>query len=141
MAIQTDLMNVSKCFPEDAKLKTVANNMCLACCCLEIMGIKDKNKLEIIVDEIGKGLDSECTVSWQPFFEHVSGRKVKVDFKPIKDLKELKDVKGPIPVRFDYNGDSHWVLLENQKIKYNSLEKSECVNKGKPATARIITFQ
>ena len=42
------------------------------------------------------------------------------------------------PVRFDFNGKSHWVGVENGKVAFNPLVTSVCVNKGSPATCRII---
>lgn len=127
-------------FP-DEKLKTIAKYGCCAFTALWIMGIdKELESICLVADEMGKGLDNECTVYWFDFFKHISGREIKVEFREIKKLSDLLDVKGRCAVRFDFNGKSHWVGVEKGKVVYNSLKHSVCVEKGKPTKARIITF-
>lgn len=137
---QTEAERFAKAFPECKRLLTISKYMCCASVALWIMGIDEKEHISIISDEFGKSLDEECTVYWNEFFERVAGRKINVEFKDIKKESDLKQIKGRIAVRFDYNGHSHWVGYENGKLAYNSLAYSNCVEKGKPATARIITF-
>lgn len=137
---QDDAERLSAIFPECERLNIIAKNMCCASVALWIMGIEEKSHLDIIASELGKTLEKDCTVVWQPFFEEITGRKINVEFKNISTLKDIKNIKGRIAVRCDYNGHSHWVGVENGIIKYNSKRNSNCVEKGKPATARIITY-
>lgn len=65
-------------------------------------------------------------------------KKAKVYKKDIQDLKEIKEA---CPVRFDYNGASHWVVVENGKIIFDSWKDSQSVKYGKPTTARIIEWE
>lgn len=140
MTPQTTAQRLTESFT-DEKLKIIAKFGCCAFTALWIMGIdKDMESICILADEIGKGLDEECTVKWFDFFRNVSGRDIKVGFREIRKLTDLLDVKGRCAVRFNYNGKAHWVGVENGKVVYNSLIHSVCVEKGKPTTARIITF-
>ena len=53
-------------------------------------------------------------------------------------ISVIDDIKKASPVCFEYNGRAHWVVVENGKIVFNSLENSVCVKKGKPISMRII---
>ena len=91
---------------------------------------------------VGKMMDrgviaQDCSVYWSQACEFLTGRSLKVDFA---DIKSIKGIKARTPVRFDYHGKSHWVGVENGKIKFNALEHSVCVEKGSPVTARLLTF-
>jgi hypothetical protein len=126
---------------DNEKLRVISKYGCCAFTALWIMGITDSiNAITILADEIGKGLDNECTVQWFDFFKNVSGRSIKVEFRDIKKLIDLGSVKGRCAVRYDFNGKNHWVGVENGKIAFNSLKTSQCVTLGKPTKARIITF-
>ena len=136
---QSDALELAETFT-NPKLRAIANYGCCAFVALHIIGINGLvSNLKIIGNEIGKGLDDECTVLWYKFFENVSGKKIKIEYRDIKSLEELKDVE-QCAVRFDYNGKSHWVYVSRGEITYNPLKYSLCVDKGRPATARIITF-
>lgn len=58
-----------------------------------------------------------------------------------KNINSLSEIKEATPVRYDYNGHSHWVVVENRKIVWNSLADSQCVRYGKPTTAREIKWK
>lgn len=127
-------------------VQAIAKYGCCAFTALWAVGVDpdvDSAAIEILNDAINAGvIEKDCTVKWVDFYKWLIGREIKVEFREIKSLKELKNVKtwtGRIPVRFDYNGNSHWVGVQNGEIKFNSLEHSNCVEFGKPATARIIT--
>ena len=120
----------------------VANNIdaigkygCLAMCYLYCVGIRD-NALEyirILSDCMNKGiLDKECTVlDAQKFLRYVTGKEYEVTKKQYDDLKKITE---PYPVKYSYNGRSHWVVVEKGKIVFNSLINSQCITKGKPDT-------
>jgi hypothetical protein len=138
---QSIAIELSKVFP-DKKLLSIANYGCCAFVSVWIMGIeKPLAAITTIAEEIGKSLEADCTVHWIEFFKNVSGREIAVEFREINKLSDLNRVKGRCAVRFDYNGHSHWVGVENGKIVYNSIKHSNCVEKGKPTKARIITFK
>ena len=82
-------------------------------------------------------LDDECTVlNPVKLMTGVSERKYNVTKK---DITSLDDLGGKwAAVRFDYNGNGHWVLFHGKEMVYNSLENSNCFKYGKMTTARII---
>lgn len=118
-------------------IKAIAKYGCCAFVALWCMGIEPDNDIEairILNDAIKAGvLDKECTVNWDKFLPWVTGRKIDVQFK---NISSIKSITKRTAVRYDYNGCSHWVGVENGAIKYNSLKNSVCVTKGKPVTAR-----
>ncbi len=116
---------------------------CLAMCYLYCMGIMPDTEGEMIKHvstAIDKGLlDSECTVlNASALLEHFTGKKWHVVKKDVTDIDEIREAA---PVRFDYNGNGHWVVVENGRIVFNSIADSVCVAKGHPTTARIITLR
>lgn len=138
---QSDAIELAERF-NDEKLKAISKWGCCAFVSLWIMGITDTiDAITILADEMGKGLDEECTVKWYDFFRNVSGREISVEFREINKLLDVAKVKGRCAVRYDFNGKSHWVGVENGKVVYNSLKHSQCVERGKPTKARIITFK
>lgn len=120
---------------------------CCAFTTLWALGIEPKTDYEAVA-MIGRAIESgscddECTVQWFKFVKQFTGRETKVEFLSINKLSDLnnkKSICNRYPVRFDYNGKSHWVGVENGKVVFNSLKHSVCVEKGKPVTARIITL-
>lgn len=136
-------------FAEEIKdnVSNIAKYGCCAFTALWTVGVEpdeDGTAIGIINDAINAGvIENDCTVKWIEFYKWLTGRTVKVEFRDIKCLKELKGVKtwsDRIPVRFDYKGKSHWVGVQNGEVRFNSLKHSNCVEFGKPATARIITL-
>lgn len=130
-------------FAPQTEIKKITDNCCLFMCYLFCMGIEPENASSWLVylsRALENGLvDDECTVlDAQKLLFHVTGKKYAVEKKEIKSLAEVQKMA---PVRFDYNGLSHWVVVEEGKIVFNSLLNSNCVNKGKPTTARIIRLE
>lgn len=124
------------------KLKVIKDYACCAFTLLWALGLDDIGDAEAIL-LVGymidaKALDVDCTVYWAKAAEYLTGQKLTVEFKDIKDAKEIKQIKERTPVKYAYNGKAHWVGIENGKVKFNALEKSLCVEKGKPVTARIL---
>ena len=66
--------------------------------------------------------------------------KVSVVKKDITKLEDLPSV-GYAAVRLDYNGKSHFCLVKNQRLMYNSLKTSQCCIRGKITTARLINIE
>lgn len=123
---QTFATDVSK------NIEAIGKFGCLAMCYLFCIGIDGdcSDYVRSVSNAMNEGLlDSECTVlDAEKFLEHFSGRKFHVTKKNYKDISEIKN---PTPVRYSYNGKSHWVVVENGKIVFNSLANSLCVTKGK----------
>ena len=56
-----------------------------------------------------------------------------------KDIKSMTELKGTFGcVRFDYQGNSHWVVESDGVVVFDPLADSQCRLHGKPTTARII---
>ena len=124
----------------DPKLQAIGKWGCCAFTALWIAGLEDPTEaICIVAREIGKGLDGECTVYWGRFYRNVTGRNVTVIRQDITSLEDVRGC-GRCAVRYDWNGKSHWVGVEDGVIKFNSLEKSFCVETGKPRSARIVKF-
>lgn len=134
---QTKAENLAK------NIQAIAENGCLAMCYLYCVGIGDSeyNTIGIISEAMDEGLlDKDCFVSdADKFLNSILGKNIVKVLK--KDIKSLDEIRGDYcPVRFDYNGKSHWVVVSNGKIIFNPLLNSKCVNKGKPTSARILTY-
>ena len=56
-----------------------------------------------------------------------------------KDVSSISGIKLGA-VRYSYNGYSHWVLVEDGKVIFNSLDDSQCVKYGTPKESRLITI-
>lgn len=122
----------------DRKLTAIGKWGCCAFTALWIAGLEDAtDNICIVVRQMGKGLDNECTVFWSIFYKNVTGKNITVERREIKSLDDVKDIER-CAVRFDYRGYSHWVGVEYGRIAFNSLEFSNCVTYGNPSTARII---
>ena len=56
-----------------------------------------------------------------------------------KDVSSIDEIKLGA-VRYSYNGYSHWVLVEDGKIIFNSLDDSQCIKYGTVKEARLISI-
>lgn len=124
----------------DPKLKSIRDYACCAFTLMWCLGIEpdDAEAILIVAEMIDKKvLDPDCTVYWSTATKHLTGRNCSVEYININSLKGIKD---RTPVKYSYNGKSHWVGVEKGKIKFNSLENSVCVSKGKPVTMRKLTI-
>lgn len=57
-----------------------------------------------------------------------------------KEIIDITTIKEATPVRFDYKGGMHWVVVENGQIVFDAWKNSQCVRYGKPTTARVIEW-
>ena len=123
------------------ELKNIKNYACLSFVVMWCLGIEPDDIgaiMEVQKMINAKVIESDCTVLWANIVPFLTGRTLKsVEFEKIKVLKGIKD---RTPVRYDYNGKSHWVGVENGKIAFNPLLYSVCVEKGKPAEKRVLTI-
>lgn len=114
---------------------------CLFFCYLYCSGAytSESDALKKAAEAIENGtIEKDCTVSHpERIFYENAGRRVRILRKKISSLDEIKE---KTPVNFVNGQFNHWVVVENGKIVFNSLEKSVCVAKGKPTEARIIEY-
>ena len=123
------------------RLETIYKYGCCAFVLLWCLGIDpdDMQAIELVSDMIDAGvIEKDCTVHWADAVKILTGRTITVEFKDIKDILKIKD---RTPVRYDYKGNGHWVGVERGMIAFNPLEYSQCVDKGRPVTARIIKLK
>ena len=123
------------------RLETIYKYGCCAFVLLWCLGIDpdDMQAIELVSDMIDAGvIEKDCTVHWADAVKFLTGRTITVEFKDIKDILKIKD---RTPVRYDYKGNGHWVGVERGMIAFNPLEYSQCVDKGRPVTARIIKLK
>ena len=125
-------------------IEAIGKYGCLAMCYIYCMGIDPSKEsyVQIVSDAMyEKLLDNECTVlDAAKFLSWLTGKRYNVQKKQIDDLKKIKE---PTPIKYSYNGRSHWVVVQAGKIVFNSLINSQCVTKGSPAkdlNARVITL-
>ncbi len=126
-----------------ANIKAIASYGCLAMCYLYCIGIggTEYDCIGCVSDAMDAGLlDRECTVlDGAEFLNRFAGTgRFSVTKRPVRKLSEIREAA---PVRFDWNGKSHWVVVERGKIVFDPIEDSICVRNGKPVTARIITLR
>ena len=122
------------------KLKSIKDYSCCALTLMWCAGIEceDIEAIMTVSKMMDKGvIGQDCSVFWNAASEFLTGRSVKVDFV---DITSIRGIKERTPVRYDYKGKSHWVGVENGKIKFNALQESNCVKNGKPVTMRVLHF-
>lgn len=120
------------------RMETIGKYGCCAFVLMWCLGIEpdDIDAVKTVNNMINAGvIEKDCTVKWAAAAAYLTGRKITVEFKDIKDLRGIRE---RTPVRYDYKGKGHWVGVENGMIKFNPLVYSQCVDKGRPTTARII---
>lgn len=114
---------------------------CLFFCYLYCSGAytSESDALKKAAEAIENGtIEKDCTVSHpERIFYENAGRRVRILRKKISSLDEIKE---KTPVNFVNGNFNHWVVVENGKVVFNSIEKSVCVAKGKPTEARIIEY-
>jgi len=102
------------------RLESIGRYGCCAFVLLWCLGLEpeDIDAIKTLNNMINAGvIEKDCTVKWAEAAQYLTGRKITVEFKDIKDLR---------------------VGVENGMIKFNPLVYSQCVDKGRPVTARII---
>ena len=126
----------------DPKLKAIKDYACCAFSLIYWLGIdcSDVDAIMLVSDLMNhKALDVDCTVIWSLCIKQLTGREMEsLEKVQIKDLKKIKE---KTIVKFTNGKYSHWVVVENGKVVFNSLQYSNCVEKGKPTEARIIKIK
>lgn len=141
------------------KVQTLAKNIgdfgCLAFCYANIVESMNEGwdaesmpcQLKLLADVIdgihaGK-LEEDCYVKdAAAYMEYLDGGQHKFSVSKVELDGTVLPLAGKIAaVRFDYNGHSHWCLYAGKQIVFDSLDKSNCRNLGKPASARVVTIE
>ena len=125
-------------------LKSSGNGACLALCYIRAALGKDATP-QMMIDALYKAAErnivnikKDCFVEDAiSLMKVANGKKAYSVIK--KDVSSISGIKLGA-VRYSYNGYSHWVLIEDGKIVFNSLEDSQCVKYGTPKEARLITI-
>lgn len=124
--------------------KSAGNGACLALCYIRASLGKDATP-QMMIDALWKAAERNIVNIKKDCFVEDAIALMKVA-KPTKvfsvikkDISSIANIKLGA-VRYSYNGYSHWVLVENGKIVFNSLDDSQCVKYGTPKEARLITI-
>ena len=124
--------------------ESAGNGACLALCYIRAALGKDATP-QMMIDALYKVAErnivhvkKDCFVEDAISLMKVANNK-KVYSVIKKDVSSIAGIKLGA-VRYSYNGYSHWVLIEDGKIVFNSLEDSQCVKYGTPKEARLITI-
>lgn len=140
-APQTLAKELNQMFP-NKNLESIAKWGCCAFTLLWCLGLEpeDIDAIKVLFELQKAGaIDEECTVYWAKAIEHLTGRTLE-SLDKVK-IKSIKSIKKRTPVRYVYNGQGHWVGVENGKIAFNSLSHSNCVENGKPTEMRVLKIK
>lgn len=126
----------------DPKLKAIKDYACCAFSLIYWLGIdcQDVDAIMLVSDLMNhKALDVDCTVYWAECIKQLTGREMEsLEKVQVKDLKKIKE---KTIVKFTNGKYSHWVVVENGKVVFNSLQYSNCVENGKATECRIIKIK
>ena len=124
--------------------ESAGNGACLALCYIRAALGKDSTA-QMMFDALYKATErnivnvkKDCFVEDAIALMRVAN-PTKVYSVIKKDISSIAGIKLGA-VRYSYNGYSHWVLIEDGKIVFNSLEDSKCVKYGTVKEARLITI-
>ncbi len=124
------------------KLKAIKDYACCAFSLIYWLGIdcSDIDAIMLVSDLMKhNALDVDCTVIWSLCIKQLTGREMLSLEK--KSITTIKNIKEKTIVKFTNGKFSHWVVVENGKVVFNSLKYSKCVSEGKPTEARIIKIK
>lgn len=134
---QTSAVNLTENISSIGKWGCLA--MCYAYCANDkITGLAFLEKISLAIKNglLGKDCFVKNAGDFMEWWNKGSGKHYLVEKV---NIKTIKDIKEKTPVRFMADGyGGHWVVVENGKIVFNSLDYSVNVAKGKPIEARII---
>ena len=124
--------------------KSAGEGSCLALCYIRAALGKDATP-QMMFDALYKAAErniinvkKDCFVEDAIALMKVANPK-KVYSVIKKDVSSIAGIKLGA-VRYSYNGYSHWVLVENGNISFNSIDDSQCVKYGTVKEARLIAI-
>lgn len=130
-----------------SEIKIISDYSCLAQCYIYCCGIEPDTKhyFNIVYDAVcagakKSGIGADCTVEDATLFiKWLTGRTIPVYKKVIATITAIKE---RCPVEYDRIVDgkklTHFVVVENGEIVFNPLAFSNCVEYGRPVSARIL---
>ena len=124
--------------------KAAGNGACLALCYVRASLGKDATP-QMMIDVLYKAAERNIINVKKDCFVEDAVALMKVA-KPTKVFSVIKKDVSSIAgiklgaVRYSYNGYSHWVLVEDGKVVFNSLDDSQCVKYGTVKEARLIAI-
>ena len=124
--------------------KSAGNGACLALCYIRAALGKEATP-QMMIDALYKAAERNIVnVKKDCFVENaialMKEKKNKKVYSIIKkDVSSIAEIKLGA-VRYSYNGYSHWVLVEDGKVIFNSLDDSQCVKYGTVKEARLIAI-
>lgn len=127
------------------KMRAFTSSLCLFYCYLYCAGAEftdEKDAFDTAERMRLRGIlaDDGTVLDGPRLLETFSGRRWTVE-KVDVDENSVKDLKATTPVRFDYNGHSHWVVMSHGDIVFDPIENSQCVRLGKPRSARVLGWK
>ena len=111
--------------------KSAGNGACLALCYIRAALGKDATP-QMMIDALYKAAERNIVNALEQAFDYV-------DAVIKKDVSSIAGIKLGA-VRYSYNGYSHWVLVEEGKIVFNSLDDGQCVKYGTVKEVRLIAI-
>lgn len=131
---QSFCKNISK------NIKSIGEYSCLAMCYLYC--VTHSTDAAYYIDTVNRAIDKkvigeDCLVfNASEFIKFVTGQDWSVTKKSVSSVS---DIKQDTPVRYLAKGHGgHWVVVNNGKIVFNSLDWSYNVANGVPIEARVL---
>lgn len=117
------------------KMLNIGNYGCLCFCYLYMLGIDPEQFLFHYADLVEKKIiEKDCYVNDGNAFLKYFGSDKKVKFVSSSDKMYDRYI-----ARFNYLAEGHFVVVDkNDRVIYNSLEDSICVNRGRLVEKRTL---
>lgn len=131
--------------------ESLADNMCLACCYIFLAGqkadfpVNDASCMSAVINCWREGLvDNECTCyAPEKILKFLTGKSAVVT--KIEDQQQIAKILNsdePCIAFYSIDGlNGHFVVMEHNKIIFNSLAKSKNVEKGTIHSLRRIQWR
>ena len=124
--------------------KSAGEGSCLALCYIRAALGKDATP-QMMIDALWKAAERNIiNVKKDCFVEDAIALMKIANNKRVYSVikKEVSSISGIKlgAVRYSYNGYSHWVLVEDGKISFNSIDDSQCVKYGTAKEVRLIAI-
>lgn len=117
-------------------LELAGRYACLALCYLEMAGIEDEYKFDFLLKALDKGYVEDDFYVVKPVeLLRLGGLRAKDVYKEDYKPSEEKQI-----TEYQWKGlpGSHFVITQNDKVIYNTLDKSLIVENGRPVSVRKI---
>jgi hypothetical protein len=120
------------------KLKNIGDYGCLCFCYLYVIGVPPESLLEHYEELIDRNIiDENCFVKdGYALCKYFLKKDVKIVFTSSDNHQFDKYISN-----FTYEGKNHFVVTDrDDKVIFNSLDHSVCVEKGKIASKRVVVI-